>query len=230
MLLRPGDTFAGCRITALCGSGGMGVVYLAQDAIGRTVAVKIVALCDFQRELAGIRRYIRTADGQPNLIQIFHAGIEQDCLYYIMEAADNLNGDGPYVPKTLSALLARDGKLPPRDTLELIRPLAAGLQVLHHDGLIHRDIKPENIIFVRGVPKLCDPGLVCTADATASLVGTLGYLPPECFKGDNLNTPGRDLYALGRSSTPRSRANRPRVIRISRPTCRCRSAGRSGRC
>ena len=198
MLLRPGDTFAGCRILSLCGSGGMGVVYLAQDALGRTVALKIVPLCDFQRELTGIRRYIRTAAGQPNLIQIFHAGIERDCLFYIMEAADSLNESGPYVPKTLAALLARDGKIVPSRALKLIRELADGLQILHRDDLIHRDIKPENIIFVQDVPKLCDPGLVCTVDATASLVGTLGYLPPECFDGENLNDPGRDVYALGK--------------------------------
>jgi len=198
LLLRPGDTFAGCRIDSLCGTGGMGVVYLAEDTLRRRVALKIVALCDSRRELDGIRRYIRTAAGQPHLIQIFHAGTEQECLYYTMEAADNLNQSGPYVPKNLAALLARDGRLAPSEALKLIRELAGGLLVLHHDDLIHRDIKPENIIYVQGVPKLCDPGLVCSTDATASLVGTLGYLPPECFNGKNLNTPGRDLYALGK--------------------------------
>ena len=63
MLLRPGDTFAGCRILSLCGSGGMGVVYLAQDAVGRTLALKVVPLCDSPRELTGRRRYFRTAAG-----------------------------------------------------------------------------------------------------------------------------------------------------------------------
>lgn len=199
MLPRQGDLFANCRILSLCGSGGTGVVYLAQDTLGRTVALKIVPLSDSRRELEGIRRYIQTAENQPHLIRVFHAGIEQECLYYTMEAADNLNeSGGPYVPKTLAALLHRDGKMTPRDALDLIRKLIDGLHALHQGDLIHRDIKPENIIFVRGVPKLCDPGLVCAVDATASLVGTLGYLPPECFKGSNINTPNRDLYALGK--------------------------------
>ena len=198
MLPRPGDLFADCKILSLCGSGGMGIVYLVQDTLGRTVAMKVVTLCDSRRELDGIRRYIRIAEGQKNLIQIFHAGIEQDCLYYTMEAADPLNDSGPYVPKTLAALLARDGTMAPRDALDLIRKLIGGLETLHQGELIHRDIKPENIIFVHGVPKLCDPGLVCAMDATVSLAGTLGYLPPECFKGNDINTAGRDLYALGK--------------------------------
>ena len=199
LYLRPGETFAGCRIGSVCGSGGTGVVYLAQDALDRQVALKIVALCDAERELEGIRRYIQAAEGQPNLIRIFHAGIEQDCLYYIMEAADRLEGAGStYIPKTLAAVLDRNGKLAPPAALELVRNLAHGLQILHEHGLVHRDIKPENIVFVGGVPKLCDPGLVCTTEATASFVGTLGYLPQECFDGKNLNTPGRDIYALGK--------------------------------
>ncbi|MBP5182974.1 MAG: SUMF1/EgtB/PvdO family nonheme iron enzyme, partial [Lentisphaeria bacterium] len=68
----------------------------------------------------------------------------------------------------------------------------------HAAGLVHRDIKPENIIYVNGVPKLCDPGLVCSVEATASFVGTLGYLPQECFQGEHLNDPQRDVYALGK--------------------------------
>ena len=57
MLLRPGDTFGGCRILSLCGVGGTGMVYLAHDMLGRTVALKLAPLCDAQRELAGIRMF-----------------------------------------------------------------------------------------------------------------------------------------------------------------------------
>ena len=199
LILHSGDTFAGCRILALCGSGGMGTVYLVQDALDRRVALKIVAMCDAERELQGIRRYIRVAGCHANLLQIHHAGIEQDMLYYIMEAADPLENSGQaYVPKTLASVLNRYGKLDPQEALTLIRDLSGGLDSLHGSGLVHRDIKPENIIYVHGVPKLCDPGLVTSSEVTASLVGTLGYLPHECFDGQNLNTPGRDIYALGK--------------------------------
>lgn len=198
-ILQPGDIFAGCRIHSFCGSGGMGSVYLAEDAAGRRIALKIVNAAASERELNGIRRYMRAADGKPGLLLIHHAGIEQDCLFYLMEAADPLENTGnTYIPKTLSAILKREGKLAPRPALELVRDLAHGLEILHDAGLIHRDIKPENIIFVEGKPKLCDPGLVCSADATISFAGTLGFLPPECFDGENLNDPGRDVYALGK--------------------------------
>ena len=198
-ILQPGDVFAGCRILSYCGSGGMGSVYLAADAMQRTIALKIVNTAASERELDGIRQYIQAAAGKPGLLQIHHAGIEQDSLFYIMEAADPLENTGDtYIPKTLETVLKRDGKLAPGQALELIRNLSIGLEVLHEAGLIHRDIKPGNIIFTDGVPKLCDPGLVCAMDATATLAGTLGYLPPECFDGAEINTAGRDLYALGK--------------------------------
>ncbi|MBE6372291.1 MAG: hypothetical protein E7055_09495 [Lentisphaerae bacterium] len=198
-ILQPGDVFAGCRILSYCGSGGMGSVYLAADAMQRKIALKIVNTAASERELEGIRKYIQAAAGKPGLIQIHHAGIEQDSLFYLMEAADPLENTGDtYIPKTLETVLKRDGKLDPGPALDLIRNLSLGLEALHAAGLIHRDIKPGNIIFADGVPKLCDPGLVCAMDATATLAGTLGFLPPECFKGAEINTAGRDLYALGK--------------------------------
>jgi len=50
---------------------------------------------------------------------------------------------------------------------------------LHRQGLVHRDIKPSNIIFVRGVPKLADVGLVAAVTDARSFVGTEGFIPPE---------------------------------------------------
>ena len=58
---------------------------------------------------------------------------------------------------------------------------------------MHRDIKPSNVIFVNGVAKLGDIGLVTDAGDTQSIVGTEGYLPPE-----GPGTPQADLYSLGK--------------------------------
>lgn len=74
--------------------------------------------------------------------------------------------------------------------------LGEALGHLHTQGLIHRDIKPANVIFVRGLPRFADIGLVTNiarAGEELTQVGTLGYVAPE--------GPGAavaDLYGLGK--------------------------------
>src|SRR5262249_51432584 len=64
---------------------------------------------------------------------------------------------------------------------------------LHQSRLVHRDIKPSNIIFVNGAPKLADIGLVAEVGEAKSLVGTLGYIPPE-----GPGTAQADVFSLGK--------------------------------
>lgn len=98
-----------------------------------------------------------------------------------------------YFPQTLRSELLAQGHLPPKECIALGRKLAAALEHLHANGLVHRDIKPSNIIFVNGEPKLADIGLVTAIDEAQSLVGTVGYIPPE-----GPGTPQADLYSLGK--------------------------------
>ncbi len=98
-----------------------------------------------------------------------------------------------YVPKTLAKVLLQRGRLPVSECLELGLTLNLGLAHLHKAGLIHRDIKPSNIIFVGGVPKLADIGLVIEQAEARSFVGTEGFIPPE-----GPNSPQADLYSLGK--------------------------------
>jgi serine/threonine protein kinase len=75
-----------------------------------------------------------------------------------------------YLPHTLQLDIHRHGRLPVETCLRISLALTNALDHLHGCGLVHRDIKPSNIIFVHGVPKLADIGLVASVDATLSLV------------------------------------------------------------
>jgi tetratricopeptide (TPR) repeat protein len=100
---------------------------------------------------------------------------------------------GSYVPKTLKLELQRRGRLPAGECLEIGLALATALDHLHRHGLVHRDVKPSNVIFVNGIPKLADIGLVTDVDGTVSFVGTEGFIPPE-----GPGTPQADIYSLGK--------------------------------
>ena len=100
---------------------------------------------------------------------------------------------GDYIPKTLAREIRARGRLPVEECITLGMTLNLALGHLHRNGLIHRDVKPSNIIFVNGVPKLADIGLVTELAEAQSFVGTEGFIPPE-----GPNSPQADLYALGK--------------------------------
>jgi WD40 repeat protein len=98
-----------------------------------------------------------------------------------------------YEPKTLKSELRRVGRLPLDRCLEIGLALTTALEHLHQNGLVHRDVKPSNIVFINGVPKLADIGLVTGVDVTFSEGGTDGYIPPERH-----GAPTGDIYSLGK--------------------------------
>ena len=98
-----------------------------------------------------------------------------------------------YVPKTLAGEIRARGRLSVEECITLGMTLNLALGHLHRNGLIHRDVKPSNIIFVNGVPKLADIGLVTELAEAQSFVGTEGFIPPE-----GPNSSQADLYALGK--------------------------------
>src|SRR6187401_2639991 len=87
--------------------------------------------------------------------------------------------DARYSACTLRLELKQDGVLPIDRCIEIGHALASALAYLHTHQLVHRDVKPSNVIFVGGVPKLADIGLVAGVDDARSFVGTEGYIPPE---------------------------------------------------
>jgi serine/threonine protein kinase len=176
----------------------------------------------FEREFAGVLRFeplSRTHDGFVDLLQVGRS--ENGAAFYcVMELADDAAGQtggvpekpgeapmrsaqdalapklrdpATYTPRSLKSEIHRRGPLPARECVELGLGLSKALAFLHQHGLVHRDIKPSNILFVGGVPKLADIGLVVEAGDSASYVGTDGYIPPE-----GPGTPQADLFALGK--------------------------------
>src|SRR5207249_9524624 len=95
--------------------------------------------------------------------------------------------------KTLAREISLRITLSLQECLQLGLALSQALAELHKHGLVHRDVKPANIIFVGGVPKLADIGLVAEVSEARSYVGTEGYIPPE-----GPGTVQADLYSLGK--------------------------------
>src|SRR6266571_6681937 len=187
------------------GRGSYGEVWLARNLMGMYRAVKVVYRKNFghqrpfERELAGIKKFEPISRSHESFVDILHVGQNEKggYFYYIMELGDSTTGQNInprfYVPKTLAKEVALRGRLPLSECVQLGLWLSAALNALHSHGLVHRDVKPSNIIFVNGVPKLADIGLVANMDATMSFVGTSGFLPPE-----GPGTPQADIYSLGK--------------------------------
>jgi CHASE2 domain-containing sensor protein len=209
------------------GRGGYGEVWLARNAVGLLHAVKIVhrraftSDVPYEREFKGIERFMPVSRSHPGLVQVLHVGRNDaaGCFYYVMELADEAAGErgkggkgaeekfplsplppfspAGYEPRTLAFDLEKRGALPPAECARLGVALAAALEHLHQRQLVHRDIKPANIIYVEGVPKLADIGLVTSIsgsrDDTVSQVGTEGYIAPE-----GPGTAAADVYSLGK--------------------------------
>jgi len=106
---------------------------------------------------------------------------------------DDLLNPDTYTPRNLRSELHLRGRLPAAECLRIGLALTTALEHLHKHGLVHRDIKPSNIVFVNGIPKLADIGLVARAEATISFVGTEGFLPPE-----GPGTRPADIFSLGK--------------------------------
>src|SRR5438132_6341840 len=201
------------EVLRVIGRGAYGEIWLARSLTGALRAVKVVYRSTFENERAFNREFGGMSSFKPisraldGFVDILHVGRNDAAgfFYYVMELADDQRtgqvidpSAGPgqsvehYAPKTLAADLTVRGHLPAADCVQLGLSMSAALQALHEHGLAHRDVKPSNIIFVNGVPKLADIGLVATS-GQRSFVGTEGYVPPE-----GPGTAQADVYSLGK--------------------------------
>jgi serine/threonine protein kinase len=187
------------------GSGGMGEVYLAQDArLDRLVALKVLPPY-FVSDEARLRRFQREARAasalnHPNILTIHEVG-ELDGVHFI--ATEFIDGH------TIRELIAA-GDLSLTDVLDLVGQVAGALAAAHATGIVHRDIKPENIMRRGdGIVKVLDFGIVKLLEQmpvdmpavtshteTGIVLGTVGYMSPEQARGLAVDA-RTDIWSLG---------------------------------
>ncbi len=202
------------RVLEIIGSGGMGLVYQAEDInLGRPVALKFLP-GELAGDAAAIERMRREARAASALnhrnICTIHA-IEEYATqpFIVMEML---------VGQTLRELLSA-GPVHIGDLIDVAVQITEGLDAAHKGGIIHRDIKPANVFITNqrqakildfGVAKLLEASehapfsrgaqtvKIRDANLTRSgiTVGTAAYMSPEQVRGEELDT-RTDLFSVG---------------------------------
>jgi serine/threonine-protein kinase len=200
-----GDEFAGYRVRAVLGRGGMSVVYQAENLrLSSVIALKVLApeLASDDVFRARFLEESRMAASlnHPNVIPIYDMGSQDDLLYIAMR----------YVSGTdMRQMIKKRGRILPATALFLIGQAARALDAAHRKGLVHRDVKPGNLLIERGSDD-ADPDHVYLADfgitkhamsrsgltSTGQFLGTIDYVAPEQIRGTSVLGLA-DQYSLG---------------------------------
>jgi hypothetical protein len=197
----PGSVFAGHRIEAVAGRGGMGVVYRARQlSLDRVVALKVIAPTLMQ-DPEMRRRFVRESRvaasiDHPHVIPVYYAGEENGVAYIAMRYV---------VGDDVRTLVRREGRLGSKRAVRIVSQVAEALDAAHAAGLVHRDVKPENVLLGQGdhvyltdfgLTKhvLSEPGAGVTREG--HWVGTLDFVSPEQIRGERVDARS-DVYALG---------------------------------
>ena len=198
------------EVMNLIGRGGMGEVFLAQDAsLGRKVALKLLR-GDLTKDEERLRRFQQEARAasalnHPNIITI-HEIDKSDSAHFI--ATEFIEGE------TLRERLRASVEID--DALDIAIQAASALAAAHKVNIVHRDIKPENIMIRSedGLVKVLDFGLARTTQPkrgdvdtqveTSPLIktgegvvlGTVAYMSPEQARGQQVDE-RTDIWSLG---------------------------------
>ncbi len=178
------------------GQGGMGVVFLAQDAVlKRSVAYKILPQ-SIRENAAVLKSFLQEARiaaalNHPNIVTIFDTGKNGDDIYITMEFIDGIS---------LKQYLERY-RSPLRERVEIMKSICRGVNYAHQRNVIHRDLKPANVMLLKDrTVKIMDFGLAKmltdTMKEKTSIKGTPLYMSPEQIVGEKVDTLS-DVYSLG---------------------------------
>ena len=212
-LPQPGDVLAGkYRVERVLGSGGMGVVVAAMHlTLQERVALKFL-LPEGAKKEETVTRFLREARAaakikSEHVARVSDVGtLESGAPYLVMEYLDGSD---------LSALLRRDGPLPPRDAVEYVLQACEALAEAHAVGIVHRDLKPANLFLARhaggaprikvldfGISKLTarDPSMPPddpSMTRTRAWLGSPLYMSPEQMRSARDVDTRTDIWALG---------------------------------
>jgi serine/threonine protein kinase len=178
------------------GSGGFGTVYRATDAMGRTVAVKMLkpGWSDDPETIERFRREALAAGVlfHPHIATILDIDEFEGRRFLVMRYVD-----GP----SLDKILEKKGRLSWDEALQILKEVSEGLDYAHQRGFVHRDIKPANIMISPDEGAvITDFGLAKAAQSSGLstsgvLLGTPSYIAPEVWEGEQVS-PATDVYSL----------------------------------
>jgi serine/threonine protein kinase len=190
----------GYRVLKVLGSGGMGVVYQAEEIKLKRMAALKALLPQLAASPSNRERFLREAQmaaalEHDHIVAIHQVGEDRGIPFIAMQL---LKG------QSLEDRLKKKPSLSVEEVLRIGRETAAGLQAAHTQGLIHRDIKPANIWLEspNGRVKILDFGLARATGTESHLtqqgaiIGTPAYMAPEQASGKTVG-PHADLFSLG---------------------------------
>ncbi|MDX1417361.1 MAG: protein kinase [Candidatus Promineifilaceae bacterium] len=185
------------------GSGGMAVVYQAQDLLlGRPVAVKMLheSFSGDEQFLGRFRQeaYSAAALQHPNIVIVHDIGQDGHRQYIVMEYVQ-----GQTMKQIVRKYKAEGSTMPINRMLDLTVQICAGIGYAHRAGLVHCDVKPQNVIVTHDDRiKVADFGIARAMSEASQQVqdtemwGTPQYFAPEQAAGQ-APTPASDVYAIG---------------------------------